>query len=389
MLKLSTVEIICPDNEMLSGALSSDFPKYISDSLDRIGIEPLFITTVPSTYDDFKHALDVALARVDTVITVTPQSLCSDIVSISDGEFGSHSDKIPLGKEILHGAYACRDDLNNKLFVSVPPLDEAHFHLFSAYVIPFISDQTVFCYFTHILRFFGVDKDIVDSEAKAVVESVPGLSYSSYESAGEVMVKIKSTRPVCTEAFGFAQYGLNLVKELPVSKYMYGCSYDCQSLEDALVKKLKSKKLTLSCAESCTGGLLSKAITDVPGASSVFSGSVVSYTDEIKAGLLGVKNETLQEFTAISGEVALEMAKGVRLLTGTHIGISVTGNAGPCASCQKENGLVFIAIASESNSVILKLNLEGNRNEIRTLAMKHAFSQCLNFIDDMDILKNI
>ena len=140
--------------------------------------------------------------------------------------------------------------------------------------------------------------------------------------------------------------------------------------EDA-VKLLQQLGMTVSCAESCTGGLVAKRITDVPGASEVFPGGVVSYSNRVKSGLLGVSEELLKTTGAVSESCAALMSKGVRALMGTDIGISTTGYAGPDG---EEVGLVYIAYSDDLHTVVRRLQLEGNRKHIRSQAANAALS---------------
>lgn len=138
-------------------------------------------------------------------------------------------------------------------------------------------------------------------------------------------------------------------------------------MEKRVIEALKQRGWTVATAESCTGGLCAKTLTDVPGASQVFCGGVVSYTNEVKMRLLGVKEETLRRFGAVSAETAKEMAEGVRRITGADAALSVTGVAGP-ESDEMGNvvGTVFIAFASEEETVSERLRLNGDREKIRT-----------------------
>lgn len=137
-------------------------------------------------------------------------------------------------------------------------------------------------------------------------------------------------------------------------------------MEKRVIEKLRERGLMLATAESCTGGLCAKRLTDVPGASQAFCGGVVSYVNDVKMRLLGVKEETLVQFGAVSGETAREMAEGVRLATGADVAVSVTGVAGP-SSDEMGNvvGTVFIAFSSEKETVSEKLQLSGDREKIR------------------------
>ena len=135
-----------------------------------------------------------------------------------------------------------------------------------------------------------------------------------------------------------------------------------------LVKELSSRRLTISTAESCTGGLIAKSITDISGASEVFWGGVVSYDNSVKENVLRVKHETLTSYGAVSAQTAREMAEGVRSLCKTDIGISTTGIAGPGGGTkEKPVGTVYVAIATKDgvSSTLLQINPQLSRDEIR------------------------
>ncbi len=149
-------------------------------------------------------------------------------------------------------------------------------------------------------------------------------------------------------------------------------------LEEKVVKLLKEKNLTFTCAESCTGGLIAKRITDVSGSSSVFECGVVSYSNRIKHEILGVKTETLEKFGVVSEECAREMVRGVLALTGADIAVAVTGIAGPSSDgTDKPVGLVYIAFSDGKATIVKKLlndfpdNVrENNRNKSADTALE-------------------
>ena len=144
-------------------------------------------------------------------------------------------------------------------------------------------------------------------------------------------------------------------------------------MNEQLAKLLTGKNLTIAFAESCTGGLASSLITDIPGSSVYLKGSVVSYTNEVKHKILGVKSETLDKFGAVSKETAKEMAVGVKYLMRTDFGVSITGNAGPGASEDKPVGLIYVAVACHGKVEIRKLQLKGSRTENKQKAVQKTF----------------
>lgn len=145
---------------------------------------------------------------------------------------------------------------------------------------------------------------------------------------------------------------------------------------ERLVKALKEKGLHVATAESCTGGMVSAAITSVSGSSEVFDGGVVSYANEIKHRILGVKEETLATHGAVSEECAREMAEGVRRLMGADIGISLTGIAGPGGgTAEKPVGTVYLGVSHKNENYALRLSLPGDRERVREESVKAALRE--------------
>ena len=133
---------------------------------------------------------------------------------------------------------------------------------------------------------------------------------------------------------------------------------DC-SVEMTLLRLLQERSMTLSAAESCTGGLIAKRITDLSGASRVFKGGVVSYTNEVKAGVLGVSEALLEEYGAVSEPVARAMAEGCRRICGSDLAVSVTGVAGPDRDDRgNEVGTVYVALASEKKTLCVAVTVD-------------------------------
>ena len=153
--------------------------------------------------------------------------------------------------------------------------------------------------------------------------------------------------------------------------YLYG--EDVSGLEEAVFRLCRDRHLTLSAAESCTGGLIAKRLTDVPGASQVFLGGVVSYTNGVKNHVLGVPTSLLESYGAVSAPVARAMAMGIRVLTGSDLALSVTGLAGPDGDDRGNPvGTVFTALSTPEGTFVRRLTLGGDRARIRTLSAHHA-----------------
>lgn len=149
-------------------------------------------------------------------------------------------------------------------------------------------------------------------------------------------------------------------------------------LEEKVVLYLTDRGLTMFAAESCTGGLVCKRITDIPGASAVLKGGVVSYTNGIKMNLLGVSPDTIKRYTEVSEQCAAEMAQGAVKISGADIGVSATGYAsGGIGVPEGMAGVVFIGYSDRNGTKVKKLRLNGCRAEIRKAATDEIFAMIL------------
>ena len=146
-------------------------------------------------------------------------------------------------------------------------------------------------------------------------------------------------------------------------------------------RELRMAGFTIACAESCTGGLLTSTLTDVPGSSSYVVGSVVSYSNDVKMRILHVSEEILSVYGAVSEETARAMAEGVRHLMQTDIGVGITGIAGPDGgSPEKPVGLVYIAVCAGGKTKVEECHFTGNRAEIRQDACQAALRMVRDYL---------
>lgn len=154
-----------------------------------------------------------------------------------------------------------------------------------------------------------------------------------------------------------------------------------QNLPFEVLRQLRAQGKTLATAESCTGGLIGKLLTDVPGSSEVYMGGVISYTNGVKHRLLGVSEDTLRVYTAVSRQTAHEMARGAREATGAEAAVSVTGLAGPDGDgTGRPVGLVYIALDTEGFSFCRELHLCGDRAQIREAAACAVLEMILEYL---------
>ena len=157
---------------------------------------------------------------------------------------------------------------------------------------------------------------------------------------------------------------------------------ELRDLAEQLGECLKAKGLKLASAESCTGGWLAKIITDIPGSSAWFTGSVVSYSNEAKQSLLGVNADTLAEFGAVSGDTVLEMSDGLFARTDADVAVSVSGIAGPDGGSEdKPVGLVWLSWGKRDKSVFANpFNFDGDREDVRKQSIKQALNNLLDLL---------
>lgn len=153
------------------------------------------------------------------------------------------------------------------------------------------------------------------------------------------------------------------------------------SVNEELVKALADKKMTVSTAESCTGGLISKLITDVSGSSDVFGYGFVTYANEAKMKILGVWDEALSQYGAVSRPVAVLMSRGARRVSKSDMAVSVTGIAGPGGgTAEKPVGLVYISLSTPDGTICRKCNFSGTRDEVRRQTAEFALNLALEYL---------
>jgi len=218
---------------------------------------------------------------------------------------------------------------------------------------------------------FGMGESRIEDLLRDEMNALTNPTLAPYAKEGEVRLRVTAKAESEAEAEAMMAPVIEDVKRLLGDK-VYGV--DTPSLEDTAMRLLLARKETFSAAESCTGGLIAKRITDIPGSSAVFRGGVTVYTNDVKM-LLGVKPETLERFSAVSYETAVELAENVRTKLGADYGLSVTGVAGPDSDGIHPVGTVFVGLATAERTYVRSLQLgeRSDRSRIRTLAANHAF----------------
>jgi nicotinamide-nucleotide amidase len=218
--------------------------------------------------------------------------------------------------------------------------------------------------FTRTLHTVGIGESDVDARIEPLFRSLenPKIAVLAHEFKVDVKIMAKAPDRAKAEA-AIAPVEAELRER--IGRGIYGV--DDETLESAIIAQLAERKLTISTAESLTGGALADALVRVPGASAVFRGGVVAYDNALKSELLGVDEALLREYGAVSEEVARAMALGAKKRMGSSLALATTGIAGPTGgSSEKPVGLVWIALAAEDGSVeTRRLTLPGNRDDVR------------------------
>jgi len=244
--------------------------------------------------------------------------------------------------------------------------------MFETGALPYLRSLSGDVIVSHTLRIYGKGESAVESMLHERIVSMKNPSVAPYAKSDECMLRVTAKAPSEAEAEALLAPAVSEVMDT-VGEWVYGI--DVENLESVCLARLKEKHMTLAAAESCTGGLIAKRMTDLPGASEVFYGGVVSYVNAVKAGVLGVKQELLDAFGAVSEPVARAMAEGVRAVTGADLGVSVTGVAGPTQDDRGNPvGLVYIALATPEGTVCKECRFgKRSRERIRGHAANTAF----------------
>ncbi|SDM65803.1 nicotinamide-nucleotide amidase [Fictibacillus solisalsi] len=222
---------------------------------------------------------------------------------------------------------------------------------------------------SRVLRFFGIGESLLEATLQDIIDEQTNPTVAPLAGSHEVTLRLSAK----FKDKHMAHVQLDLLEERikeRVGEFLYG--YGETSLTETTAEYLKRSKLTVSSAESLTGGWFGQQMTELPGSSAFYKGSVVCYSNEMKEKLLGVSPDVLSSQGAVSPDTAKQMADNIRKLTGSDIGISFTGVAGPDKSEGKEPGTVFIGLSDKNGTEVFSLSLSGSRASIRERSIKHG-----------------
>ena len=399
-------ELIAVGTEILLGNIANTDAQILSERLAELGINVLYHTVVGDNPQRLREALELARTRVDIIITtgglgptyddLTKQTICD--------AFGRKNVLYPELETWLRELFAARKRTMapNNLQQAYLPENCTIFHnhngtapgcgfceggvhvlmlpgpphecelMFRTGAEPYLRSLSEGVIASHTLRIYGKGESDMEILLRDKIEKMTNPTVAPYAKSDECMLRVTAKAASAEEAEAMLRPAVDEVMSV-VGEWVYGI--DVENLESVCVAALKERGATLSAAESCTGGLIAKRVTDVPGASAVFLGGVVSYTNGVKNKVLNVPESNLVEFGAVSEPVAIAMAEGARALTGSDYALSVTGVAGP-DSDERGNavGTVYIGLAGPDGTLCRLCHFgKRSRDRIRGQSANTAF----------------
>lgn len=398
-------EILAVGTELLLGDILNTNAQYLSKQLALLGIGVYYQTVVGDNEDRLYSAYKNAFERADLVITTGGLGPTDDDLTKEIGAKYFNKELIlnenwaekvkcyfkknhNMPKTNLKQAYIPEDAIildndngtapgciieeNNKILIMLPGPPNECMPMFEKSVIPFLKSKQSDTIQSKVLHLCGIGESAAAEAIRDLMNKSENPTIAPYAKTNEVLLRVtakaeneesaeKLIEPVVSEIYNI------------LGKYIYG--EDNTSIEKAIMEKIIEKGFTISVAESCTGGKIVSKLVNYAGASKVLIEGIVTYSNESKINRLNVKKETLDNFGAVSEQTAKEMAEGIAEISGSNIGISTTGIAGPeGGSEEKPVGLVYIGICINGKTVVKELNLRGNREKIRSRAAIEALN---------------
>lgn len=370
------IEIITTGDEVVTGVIVDTNSSWIASRCAKLGHEVKHLSSVIDDMGDIGDALTTAAKRADAVIVSGGLGPTSDDITIEAAArtFGvklvknedvlaemrefflrvgrpmsRSNDKqamIPSGGTVLHNKVGTAPGIQVKFrsaeFFFLPGVPKELYQIFDDFVFPWLAAHADRAVHERVLRCFGIPEASIAEKLAGVELSVARLSYRV--KFPEIVLKVVARAPTVSQAEKVTSAAAAAIKER-LGEIIYG-EGDAEIFE-VVGRELANRKFTIAVAESCTGGLLTSEITDVPGASAYFERGVVSYSNRSKQEILGVSEETLRAHGAVSRETAIAMAEGIKRISETTFGIGITGIAGPDGGTpEKPVGTVHIALAA-------------------------------------------
>lgn len=400
-------EIITVGTEILLGDIVNTNSQYLAKELASLGIEVYYQSSVGDNEQRLLQSFEDSLKRSDIVITTGGLGPTEDDITkeVACKYFGQDVElhmpsweKIEsyfkrLGVEITENnkkqAYFPKDSIilennngtapgvilekDNKKIIVLPGPPREMKLMFENEVKPYLQKLTDNVLVSETIRIFGIGEAALEDKIIDIIKEQSNPTVAPYVGDMEVRLRVMAKAKTEEKAKELLNPVIQKIEDR-VGEYIY--AKGDTSIEEVVAKMLVEKNLTLSTSESCTGGLVSATLINYPGISSVFVEGCVTYSNESKVYRLGVKEETLEKYGAVSEETAREMAEGIAKHFGTNIGLSTTGIAGPDGgSDEKPVGLVYIGIYINGKTIVKRFVFNGNRQAVRLRATKNILNE--------------
>ena len=412
MKNVRSAEILCVGTGLLLGDIINTNASYISRRLAALGIPVYRQAVVGDNPERMRQAIAESFSRSDCLILSGGLGpTCDDITKEMVAEhFGlelelnqealdrmmeyfssmgrnmtKNNEKqamAPVGARVLQNnwgtapGFVIEQGDKTAIMLPGPPIELEP--MWRERVEPYLFERSNSVIVSKNIYILGMGESMVEEKLRYMMEELENPTVAPYAGNGECRVRVSARAKDAETASKMCDDLIEEIKKTEVGEFIYGIDVD--SMENALVMHLRERGMTLATAESCTGGLIAKRITDISGCSDVFLGGCVTYANEAKEKLIGVKHETLEAFGAVSEQTAREMARGVRLALGADVGIATTGIAGPGGGTpEKPVGTVYIAVSTAESETVKLLNLSPKRSRefIRICAATNAMSLAL------------
>ena len=392
-------EIITIGDEILIGQIVDTNSQFISKKINSIGVEVTQITSISDKREQILDNLQRASLNSDLVIVtgglgptnddVTKQTVCDffktkltlhketlshienlwlNIIKRPLLQVNKDQALIPDGAEVfmnnLGTAPGLWYEFNNTIFVFLPGVPTEMKYLVNEHLLPKLQANYKLPFIIHrTLLLTGIGESNLAHEIKDWEDNLPSnISLAYLPSYGRIRLRLTSKGDNKDEVNNNIDNQVS--KLLPLIEAYFVSFQNDNALEGLVYNLLLENKLTLSFAESCTGGMLSSLFTRIQGASKVYKGGIVAYSEDIKNGVLNVSKELIDTYSVYSEEVSKEMAGNCLKMFNSDFSISTTGNAGPNVQERGEKGEVFISVAYQNQVFTEKLTFHGNREQI-------------------------
>lgn len=408
--------ILCIGDEVLCGDVLNSNGTFLAKELTEIGVEVVKHVVISDDEDMVEGAFFDAINISDLIITTgglgpTLDDMTKEAIAKvtnrpleENKEARKHVESyfknkgkdfvltpnnyrqalFPKGAKIIDNergtAPGALLEINNKIIIMLPGPPRENTNMYYKHVKEYLVNKLNKFFAVKDYMTSGIGESEIEYKLRDLLPDIDGVNVNTYFNDSGVKVKAVSK----ADNLQHAIENLNTVDEIITKNFKeYIYSVKGETLPQRLLAVLKGRGLTFSCAESCTGGLLASYITEIPGASDVFNGGAVTYTNEVKHSLLGVKNETLEKYGAVSSECVEEMVLGCSEKFNSDVAISISGIAGPGGgSDEKPVGTVYMGFYYKGKVSSKLYNITGERKRVQTRSAYYAINNLLKIIEE-------